>query len=349
MEGGERMGFWIVTGTLCMRRIENGITGLLRLAILLTAIASAGCSVLAPEPEIASIPEPVEPESEPEIVVLPPLPAPEPRTAPLVVAPPALPALAIVLTSGIAAYADVAEELSRRFENHVVYNLAEDARAPVNILHLINDSDSQVVVAIGMRAAMSAVAQSRAPVVFSQVFNYQRLLTENSRGVSAVAPLDAQIAAWKELDPSILRIGAIVGSGHDSLIADAKLAAEKHGVELLLQVADSDQETLFIFNRMIRNIDGFWLFADNRVLSPRALQKMMSAAKQQQVPVLVPSESMLALGADVSIASVASDIAEIVTQIIRKIEAGDLQDVPAMSPLSEIRVTTNDSTRVADR
>ena len=331
-----------------MRRIENWIAGMLRLTLLLAALGMSGCSLLPADPEPAPTPEAVEPE--PEIEVLPPLPAPTPGSITPVAAPPPLPSLAILMTSGIAAYADVATELSKRFETHTIYNLAEDERPPISILRLINDSDSGVIVAIGLRAARSSIALASKPVVFSQVFNYQELLSENSRGVSAVAPLDAQIAAWKELDPSISRVGAIVGKGHDSLIEEARLAAERHGIELLVHIAGSDQETLFIFKRMIRNIDGFWLFADNRVLSPRSLQMMLSTAKEQQVPVLVPTESMLSMGASVSIGSVTADIAETITKVVRQIEAGDIQTVPAISQLSEIRVVTSDSApRVADR
>lgn len=331
-----------------MRRIDNWIAGLLRLTMLCFALGLSGCSLLPQEPEPTPIPEAIEPET--EIEVLPPLPAPAPKSTTRVSTPPPLPSLAIVMTSGIAAYAEVATELSKRFETNAIYNLAEDERPPVNILRLINDSDSGVIVAIGLRAARSSVALASKPVVFSQVFNYQELLGENSRGVSAVAPLDAQVAAWKELDPSISRVGVIIGEGHDSLIEDARLAAERHGVELLVHTAGSDQETLFIFKRMIHNIDGFWLFADNRVLSPRSLQLMLSTANQQKVSVLVPAESMLAMGASVSIGSVTADIAETITTVVRQIEAGEIQDVPAISQLSEIRVVTRDSAlRAGDR
>ncbi len=331
-----------------MRRVDYWFAVLLRLTMLSAAVGLSGCSLLLPESEPAPIPEAIEPET--GIEVLPPLPAPAPKRIARVSAPPPLPSLAIVMTSGIAAYADVARELSKRFETYTIYNLAEDERPPVSTLRLVNDSDSGVIVAIGLRAARSSVALASKPVVFSQVFNYQELLGENSRGVSAVAPLDAQIAAWKELDPSISRVGAIVGKGHDSLIEDARLAAERHGVELLVHIAGSDQETLFIFKRMIRNIDGFWLFADNRVLSPRSLKLMLSTAKEQQVPVLVPTESMLSMGASVSIGSVTADIAETITKVVRQIEAGKIQTVPAITQLSEIRVVTHDSAaRVADR
>ena len=332
-----------------MRGIENWIAAILRLVLLGAAVGLSASSII-PASDIEPDSKPAAVEPAPQIEVLPPLPAPTPESKTPTAAPAPLPTLAIVLTSGIAAYADVAAELSQRFENHAVYNLAADGPAPVSLLRAVNDSDTGVVVAIGLRAARSAVALADRPVVFSQVFNYEQLLTENSRGVSAIPPLSAQIAAWKELDPSISRVGVIVGEGHDHLIDEARRAADAQGIELLVHIAGSDQETLFMFKRMIRKIDGFWLFADNRVLSPRVLNSMFATARQQQVPVLVPNESMLALGASVSISSVAADIAETIEQIVRRIEAGKIDTVPAISPLGEIRVVTQDSmTPVADR
>ena len=109
-----------------------------------------------------------------------------------------------------------------------------------------------------------------------------------------------------ELDPTIVRVGAIIGEGHEDLIEEAQQAAEEHGIDLRVQVTTSDQETLYFFRRMIRDIDGFWLFPDNRVLSGRALQEMLAEASRQHVPVNVPNESMLQLGAKISMSAVAS-------------------------------------------
>ena len=174
---------------------------------------------------------------------------------------------------------------------------------------------------------------AESPVVFSQVFNHQahNLLTKNSRGVAALAPLDAQIAAWKKIDPTVARIGVIVGEGHEQLITDAELAAEQHGVELRVHIAHSDQETLYIFRRMIRDIDGFWLFPDNRILSNRVLQQMLSDANRQHVPVVVPNESMLQIGAAMSISTVAADIAASIAKVLRRIQAGEIDQVPPIT------------------
>ena len=325
----------------------RGIGRLLReqvcFAFAIAVLSVSGCSVQPVEPE------PV--DATPEIVIEPPQPTVADKPPRKIPEPPRLPPVAIVLTSNQPAYAEVAKELANRFDDFDVYDLSDRSQPPVSVLRTINDSGSRAVVAIGLRAAQSSVAMAETPVVFSQVFNYQDndLLSETSRGVASLAPLDAQLAAWTKIDPTIKRIGVIIGQGHDDIIAEAELAAERNNVKLVIRVADSDQETLYFFRRMIRDIDGFWLFPDNRILSARVMQQMLDDANRLQVPVAVPNESMLAMGATISLATVAADIADTIVKVLRRIQAGDLERVPPISRLSEIRVTTNGAVRVADR
>ena len=179
---------------------------MLRIGILLfVALAFVGCSTqyLEPEPGI---------DGQPGIVFEPPI--GEIRTTELarIPFPPRLPPVAIVLTNKQPAYSDIARELTRHFKKYKIYDLSESGQVPVSVLRAINDSNPGAVVAIGLRAARSSVAMAEKPVVFSQVFNYQEhdLLQENSRGVAVLAPLDAQLAAWKDIDPTVTRIGVIV-------------------------------------------------------------------------------------------------------------------------------------------
>ena len=312
-------------------------------ALLLAVILVAGCAT-------APLPGPV--TDEPVVVIeQPPVTVDKPPAPVKPPAPPPLPAVAIVLTNNQPVYADVATELSRHFENYQVFDLSDASRPPVSVLRQINDTSPSAVIAIGLRAAQSSVAMSEQPVVFSQVFNYRhhKLLTNHSRGVAALPPLDAQISAWKEFDPTMSRVGVIVGAGHEDLLAEAELAAQRHDVELVVQVTNSDQETLYFFRRMIHDIDGFWLFPDNRILSARVLQQMLEEAQRQRVPVNVPSESMLSLGAMISMTSQASDIAETIVGIVRKIQAGDLDRIPPITQLTEIRVKTNGAAQVVQR
>jgi ABC-type uncharacterized transport system substrate-binding protein len=310
-----------------------------RCAALLAVLAISGCSSFTPQNEPVSEPEIVVPvKVEPQKIAKPP-------------APPRLPPVAIVLTSSQPAFLDVANALTRHLDDFRVFDLSDGSQSPVSVLRVINDSDSGTVVAIGLRAAKSSVAMADTPVIFSQVFNHQDhgLLTANSRGVAPLAPLNAQLAAWIRVDPTISRIGMIIGEGHDDLITEAQLAAQKQKLELRVRIAHSDQETLYLFRRMAQDIDGFWLFPDNRVLSSRSLQQILESARLRRVAVAVPNESMLAMGGTISMGTRAEDIAATIARIIRTIHSDGLQAVPDISPLSSVDVVTRNSTKAANR
>ena len=326
-----------------MLRVEICGLSVVRYTALLAVVALGGCSILGPD---------IEPVEEPVVVVPaePPPPAIKPQLKPALKQP-SLPPVAVVLSSSQPVFLDVANALAEHLDDFRVFDLSDSSQPPVSVLRVINDSDSGAVVAIGLRAARSSVAMSDVPVIFSQVFNHQDhdLLNPNSRGVAPLAPLDAQLAAWIEIDPTISRVGIIVGEGHDALIEEAQLAAQKHKIELHVRFANSDQETLYLFRRMIQEIDGFWLFPDNRILSSRSLQEILETARRNQVAVAVPNESMLEMGATISLATEAEDIAATIAGIIRKIQSDGLQSVRPVTPLSAIRVVTRDSDQVVNR
>ena len=324
-----------------MLKAGLSVLSVIRCAILLAVFALGGCSVFSPDRD----------PDEGAVVVAPAESKPPQTATTPVPKPPVLPSVAVVISSSQPAFLDVANALNDHFDDFTVFDLSDRSAPPVSVLRVINDSTPGAVVAIGLRAAQSSVAMSESPVIFSQVFNYHDhdLLNENSRGVAPLAPLDAQLAAWTKIDPTISRIGIIVGAGHDALIEEAQLAAQKHGLELQIRVANSDQETLYLFRRMVQDIDGFWLFPDNRILSNRSLQEILRAAKRHRVTVAVPNESMLKMGADISLASEAEDIAATIVGIIRKIQSDGLKSVRPVSPLSAIRVVTRDSENVVQR
>jgi hypothetical protein len=122
-------------------------------ALVLVALLFAGCGTLQP-PLPPPVEEPIEiVVAEPPVDEVQPLPEPEVQEPP-----PPLPFVSIVLTNSQPAYADVAQELTRHFDNYEIYDLDKDDRPPVTILRVINDSNPGAVVAIGLRAARSSVA-----------------------------------------------------------------------------------------------------------------------------------------------------------------------------------------------
>ncbi len=298
----------------------------------------SACATAPPEEEPVPV---VVPEPEPEIPIVRPAPEPTPPPPEIPIEPPSI---SIVMTSRTPAYENVAEALAGHFEYVSIYDISDKSQPPVSAFRQINDGSSDAVVAIGLRAARSSIALSEVPVVFSQVFNYQdhALLGERSRGVSAIAPMDAQLAAWKEAEPALTSVGLIIGPGHDDLVEEADLAAERHGLQLTVREANSDQEALYYFKRMVRDIEGFWLLPDNRVLSTRVLREILGQANRRNVSVLVPNPRLLEIGATISVSTVPADIAAKISDIVERIYQGQLAAVAPMTALTEIRVETND-------
>jgi ABC-type uncharacterized transport system substrate-binding protein len=228
-------------------------------------------------------------------------------------------------------------------ESYDVYDLADRDRAPHQVFSAIADSDAMYVVTVGLRATNLAKTLSAVPVVFSQVFNIQEhdLIADDFKGVSSLPPMELQAEAWSKLDPEIRNVGAILGEGHEDLISETELALEKRGIKLHYAIAQSDRETLYHFNRLIRDIDGFLLFPDNRILSRKALTEILDDAARHHVQVAVFNDSLLEHGATFSANTVESDIADKIVLALNNFRDGKFDSPDSVAPLSQVRVQTN--------
>jgi len=311
----------------------------------------AGCAYLPmleqpTEPVVApQLPPTPEPAAPPDVVAEP---QPEPaETTPIVVEPPPPPPpppkVAIVISNRAEAYENVANELSALLEDFEVYDLSDKSLTQKEAHDTIRTSGAAAVVAIGMRAAVFAAGFDSVPVVYSQVFNTGELPGhgEKFRGVSAIPPLELQLDAWKALNPNLKNVGAILGEGHEALIEEATLATRRHDMRLHYRLAQSDREALYLFTRLATEIDGFWLFPDNRILSSEVLREMLAHAGRHSIQVAVFNDSLLALGATLSTTAEDSDIAEAIVTVLNSLLDDRPDAVPPLTPLSRISVRTN--------
>lgn len=321
-----------------------------RLSLFLLLIILSGCSMFIPappEPVATTDPEPV-PEPEPTFE---PAPEPEPEPPPIVAPEPAVPAepqnikplVAVVISDRTPAYVDVSNALDRYLDHHEIYDLSDRSMTPQEAFTAIGESGAIAVVAIGLSAAREAGKYSSVPVVVGQVFNVNdgELLSGEMKAVAVLPPIEMQIEVWRELDPALKNVGAILGPGHDDLIAETDRAMSEKGINFHYAIAESDRETLYLFNRLVRDIDGFILFPDNRILSRSVLGEMMSYASRHRVQVAVFNEPLLAHGATFSTGSVTSDIAATITRVLEEIIDGNIDHVPPVTGLTDIDIRTN--------
>jgi ABC-type uncharacterized transport system substrate-binding protein len=322
---------------------------IVRSSIILLLAALSGCSMLMPtppEPVVTTVPKlPPQPEPVPE-----PVPEPPPVVEPGPVIPPEPqniePLIAVVISDRTPAYVDVSVALDKYLNNYEVYDLDDRSWTPRQAFAAIAESGASAIVAVGLPAAQAAKKFSTAPVVVGQVFNVHdnELLGDNVKAVAALPPMELQIKAWREIDPSLRNVGAILGPGHDDLIAEADRVMTEQGIKFHHAIAETDRETLYLFNRLVRDIDGYILFPDNRILSRGVLSEMMTDASRHRVQVAVFNEPLLEHGAVFNSGTMASDIAATITRILDEIIRGNIDSIAPMTELSEIDVQTNPAT-----
>lgn len=325
------------------------------LLMLFIGIGASGCALLddlgakryerPDSPQPVAAPAPVEPAEEPPAApppVGPPAPKPEARPDVIAEAVERPARVAVLLSSRSPDYERIASALMDEYGELALFDLSDKSLTQREVFEAIRRDRAEVVVAIGYRAAVTAASIDDLPVVFAQVFNTNALDLESDRirGVSVLPPLDKQLRLWKELNPGLSSVGMIVGAGHDALVEEGRRAADAVGVRFSHRLAQSDRETLYLFSRLLPEIDGYWLIPDNRILSAPVLRRMISLANRHQVQVVAFNDSLLTIGATLSASPVDADVAATIIDVAGALARDDAGGLPGISPLSEVTIRT---------
>jgi ABC-type uncharacterized transport system substrate-binding protein len=301
------------------------------------AILAAGCIYVPPTAPVEAPPPP-----EPVVVEPEPAPPPPPVEAPVAPAPRPKPRTAILVSDDIPEYMRIAEDIRQRDTEHMtVYNLdGLPANAERTLAELGATADR--VIAIGLLAA-TVGRRADKPMVFCQVYNYQDydLLSPTSKGVQLLPPFGLQLEAWKSLAPQLRRIGIVTGPSQEALVAEIQHVVDRAGLTLTVANVQSDQEALLAFKGMTQAIDGFWLLPDNRILSPEVVREIMSYGAKHRKQVVVFANSLLGLGALMSVTSDEHDVADrVLARFANMSENGQLRG-PDMQQLTKIHTDVN--------
>jgi ABC-type uncharacterized transport system substrate-binding protein len=271
-------------------------------------------------------------------------PVSESRTQKPPPSPKKLPRVTILQSNDVPAYTGITDELVAQLpESPAVINLQGVSPSSAEIIEKLKQYGNRHVVAIGPLAAQAARQHTAGQVIFCQVFNYLDLglTSAHMQGVSMLPPAELQFRAWKNLDPELQRVGVITGRDHEAMIAEARKAAQHHGIDLIHRVVQSDKEMLYAFKRLTPEIQGLWLVPDDRVLSRRVLRNIMDYSVKHHGQVVVFHPGLLPLGGLMSVGSVDSDVAEQVIAALRDASRRSKSPAAALLPLKKIRVEIN--------
>ncbi len=304
------------------------------LPYLMPLFLLAACSHEQPKVE--------EPSTNVEEQVAPP-PAPAPVAIPRTVAVPP-PEVAILVSSDIPAYREVADAISARLGSRAhTWYLHPSSENGQKILADIARSPHAQVVAIGLDAAVSARTLTDKQVVFCQVFNYEdhQLTSPTSKGVGMLPSFEKSFAAWKAISPGLEQIAIITGPGLSEYVQKARVAARANGITLLHREVNSDMELLVEYKNVADKVQGYWLWPDNRVLSGTVLRDVLTFSMRNGKQVAVFNDELLELGGMISITSDYKDIANNVIKRLARAEGKTVIPGAVIDPLDVANLKIN--------
>lgn len=254
----------------------------------------------------------------------PPVKLEEPEPLPLVVAKPVSvppPEVAILVSSDIPAYREVADALSDRLgARSQIWYLQGSSDHRAKVVAEIAESQRSQVVAIGLDAALSAQPLADKQIIFCQVFNYEdhKLPSAMLKGVGMLPSFEKSFTAWRAIAPDLREVAIITGPGLKFYVQKAKAAAKAKGISLLHREVNSDKELLIEYKAVADEVQGYWLWPDNRVLSRAVIRDVLTFSMRSGKQVAVFNDELLELG---GLLSITTDYQDIANNVILRLES----------------------------
>lgn len=200
---------------------------------------------------------------------------------------------------------------------------------PLSAATQLEGANSDVVVAVGLKAVNTAAAMDvHAPVLaalipkasFDKIARVQKGKSEPS-AFSAVyldQPIARQLDLIRSVMPTKKRIGVIVGADSQSLLEPLQIEARLRGLELNAVRINSEAELFPALENVLSQSDVLLSLPDSLVSSPHTIQSVLFTAYRYRVPVIGFSPAYVRAGALAAVHSTPVQIAQQVTDILRR-------------------------------
>lgn len=258
--------------------------------------------------------------------------------------PPPPPPVAILVSSQLPPYTEVANRLKQQLGNRAtVYPLPKPAAERQELMDKLAANEHTQLVTIGLDASLLGKRLPQHNKVFCQVFNYTQyeLSGPRSKGVSMLPGVEKTLATWKKLSPSLHDIGIISGTGLQDMLDRISTLAGEQGITAHIVEVDNDKEYQYAYKQLSDKVQGYWLIPDNRVLSISTLKEIMTFSVRNSKQVVVFNEELLRLGGMFSASPVYDDIAGKVMQRLE--QSAYSKHIPGIDllPLDKIELGIN--------
>lgn len=181
------------------------------------------------------------------------------------------------------------------------YNLHGQLERGLDIARSLRASPPNLVLAVGLKAAMAAKLQIvDQPVVFCMVLNPEAygLPASNMTGVAVRTPAEVQLSTLRSVMPGRTRIGVLYDEDQSgAFVREARLAAKHQGLDLVAIALQKHEDIPHVLRALLPKIEVLWLIQDQLVVSESAIPFFIESTLSAKIPLFTFSSTLVQQGA----------------------------------------------------
>lgn len=232
--------------------------------------------------------------------------------------------LAVVLSSEAAEYHQILTEITSALRNspHFGFEVRPITASSLNDHPQLLPKDSDLVIAVGMRALKEVVHQSSDSNIFTVMvprLSYLKFLErwqketaqDGAHGFSALfidQPVERQLRLVKALKGGFSSVGILVGPDSRLDKAALKSQALRLGISLRWVEADSARDVVTAIKRSKNKIDSLILVFDPMIINSTTIKQILYFSYNDKLPVIGYSAALVKAGAAAAVYSTATQI-----------------------------------------
>jgi len=259
--------------------------------------------------------------------------------------------IAILRSSDLKAYNDAIEGFKATAPGgttYTEYDLRGDLERGKQLARKIRASDSALVVAVGLKAALAAKLEIvDTPVLYMMILDplKHRLNAENMTGVLLEIPMDRQFKIMRTFLPTLRRVGMMYDPDKTAnKLKEAQPRAANHEFQLRGFPVENEKEIPQQLRALLSESEALWLIPDSTVLTDESIRFILESALARQVPVVGFSSEFTRLGALLSMSIDYGEVGRETGLLAKRIMNGELRLPLKPVSVQRIRITVNQKT-----
>lgn len=259
--------------------------------------------------------------------------------------------IAILKSSDLKAYNEAVEGFKATAPGdatYIEYDLRGDLERGKQLARKIRATDSSLVVAVGLKAALAAKSEIvDIPILYMMILDplKHRLNAENMTGVLLEIPTDRQFKIMRTFLPTLRRLSMLYDPDKTApKVKEAESRAPPYEFQLRGFPVEHEKEVPQQLRALLSESEALWLVPDSTVLTDESIRFILESALAKHVPVVGFSSEFTRLGALLSMSIDYGEVGREAGLVAKRIVNGE-QQLP-LKPVSvqRIKITVNQKT-----